>query len=427
MSIRKLLPLVAFAAVLAYATSAQTNAKAISYDDALAFERSLLARDLAAAERPEKRFIQPHNKVEECKLPTTQDQLDRSNFRAYWDGDCKAGFAYGLGRDIAISDTHHIEEITIHDGTGDNWSQPRVLYDYVHKQVGYQMGGSVFPANTSLTETMDDSIKGFNAHQVLSVVDDAGDTFIIQSSAFEPETIYLLIEQHASIGFKFTDLSSEAASEADAMTFSAFAIDPQTGVSGNVGVALYSDGSARHVRVVNGEPELVKLPEAYIDHLLSKYQKILTMTSSANASLQAAQQIEREYLYKACNGKSSVSGLDDDTYTKICTWRDQFKEPYAHASMNYQHKLDSMRQRAATAEQQRQIQQQIALQQQMLQQQQDQQVWNNLAQTTQQLERQTQQRLNGLSRGQGLQVQPIAPPGGNKVVCNTIGSITTCR
>jgi len=119
--------------------------------------------------------------------------------------------------------------------------------------------------------------------------------------------------------------------------------------------------------------------------------------------------------------------LDQTEYTKICTWRDQFKEPYAVASANYQRQLESLQQRAATAEQQRQIQQQIAMQQYMVQQQRNQQAWNDISQANRQLQQQTQQTLQGVQSWQPPQVQPITPPGGNKVICNTIGTITTCR
>ena len=117
-------------------------------------------------------------------MPTTQDQLDRQNFRAYWDGECKNGFAFGLGRDIAISDTHHVDEITIHDGTGDDWSQPRVDYFYVNNVVAYSVGGSQFPQQTMLAEVMTNSVSGFDPYQKLMVTDANGRVFMAESHTF---------------------------------------------------------------------------------------------------------------------------------------------------------------------------------------------------------------------------------------------------
>jgi len=132
--------LVCSAAVFIAGCASSGGPRMISYEEASEFENSLRAREKAPISL-DRVFTQPVNKTEPCKLPSSPDQLARDNFRAYWDGDCKNGFAYGLGRDIAISDTHHYEEITIHDGTGDNWSQPRVFYDFVNNFVRYAVGG----------------------------------------------------------------------------------------------------------------------------------------------------------------------------------------------------------------------------------------------------------------------------------------------
>lgn len=429
MNIKQTLPYAALAFLAGCATPGQhaSQPKSISYDEASAFENSLLGRGSAPPEMPSPLYTQPVNKKEPCKLPTTRDQLDRSNFRAYWDGDCNNGFAFGLGRDIAISDTHHLEEITIHDGSGNNWSQPRVGYDYVNNTVMYAVGGSRFPEATQLGEKMDSSVGGFNAYHTLSVTDASGKSFVVQSSAFHPQRIYLNTRWDGSIAYKFTDYSASPAINQNALSFTAELVDPKSNVSGGVAIARYANGFVQHFKVVNGRPEPIKIPVDYTNHLSSKYQEILSATSQANLTLQGAQQIEREYLFKACSGKNTIAGLDNATYTKICSWRDQFKEPYAAASANYQRQLESLRQQAASAEQQRQIQQQIALQQQMLQQQQNQQTWNQINQASQQLQQSTQQILQGTSGWQAPQVQPIAPPGGNRVTCYTVGSIVTCR
>lgn len=213
----------------------------------------------------------------------------------------------------------------------------------------------------------------------------------------------------------------------DNAIFLAEIVDPRNGTVGGVTVARYPSGAIRHFKIVSGRLEPVTLPTAYVERMQAKYQQIVTATASAAVTLQRAQQIEREYLYKACNGKGSVRGLDQADYTKICTWRDQFKEPYAIASANYQSQLERLQQQATGAEQQRQIQQQIAMQRYMLQQQQNQRDWSELSQAGRQLQQQTAQTLQGVQNWQAPQTQSITPPGGNKVICNTIGMITTCR
>jgi hypothetical protein len=404
----------------------------MTYEKAAAFELGLIARgSYTTPKAPEKLYIQPVNKAEACDLPTTQDQLNRPNIRVYWDGDCKNGIAFGLGRSIAISDTYHLDEITILDGDN-GWSRPRVYYDYVNNITVHAVGGSRFPAQTVLSEQMVDSISGFNANQTLTVVDELGKVFAVYSSAFQPLSYFLNTRLDNAIGYKFTYNSAALVTDQNAMIFEARIVDPKSNTTG-VTLVRYANGTVRHFMVSDGKDENVLFPVAYTDHLHSKYMEVANAAAQANANLQVAQQIEREYLFKACNGKSGIYGLDNSDYTKICTWRDQFKERYAAASANYQRQLESLRQQATTAEQQRQIQQQIAQQQQILQQQQNQQAWNQANQRSQQQPQQVEPAWQPQVQPMQVQpwvppqVQPITPSGGNLVICNTIGRITTCR
>lgn len=423
------LPFAAIAVLAGCATSGQhaSQPRTITYEQASAFENSLLARQPITHATSPMLYVQPINKKEACKLPTTQNQLDRGNFRAYWDGDCKNGFAFGLGRDIAISDTHHIEEIIVHNGRADDWSGPKVDYDYVNNVVHYAVGGPKAPAATELAEKFENAVSGFNAYYNLVVTDESGNALVLQTSAFNPEKIYLYNKSDGLISYKFIDHTAAPSADQNATTFTAEVVDPQRKATGGAAIVSYANGSVRDFLLVNGRPELTSFPVTYADHLRAKYQAILDSTSQAHASLQAAYQIEREYLFKACNGKSGIDGMDNTSYTKICTWRDEFKKPYAVALANYQEHLESVKQQATTAQQQHQVQQQIALQQQMLRQQQNQQTWNEVNQASQQLQQRTQQILQGVNSWQAPRAQPITPPGGTKVICHTIGSITTCQ
>lgn len=104
-----------------------------------------------------------------------------------------------------MSDTHHLEEITIHDGTGGTWSGPHVGYDFVNGEVTYMVGGSQSPAGTTLNEKMENSINGFSVSQTLSVVDDQGNYYSIKSAAFNSIRLFLLRQKQGDLAFKFSD------------------------------------------------------------------------------------------------------------------------------------------------------------------------------------------------------------------------------
>ena len=85
---------------------------------------------------------QPVNKSVKCLLPISKKFLSEPNAKQYWDGRCKRGYAYGLGRDIAISDYSHREEILYHDKNKKTDYGPFVFRDYLKKETirGYRFG-----------------------------------------------------------------------------------------------------------------------------------------------------------------------------------------------------------------------------------------------------------------------------------------------
>lgn len=357
-----------FAITLVTTGCTTTGIRNISYEEAAAFENSLLVRDRQAIEQPEEIFTQPVNKTEPCKLPTSQDQLDRRNFRAYWDGDCKNGFAYGLGRDIAISDTHHFEEITIHDGADKfNINRPYVWYDFVNNTTYYGMSGKSYPAESGMYRRINNTQESFGIEDSSGLTDESGNSLVLVTSPFNPLRYYR--NQHGNVEYRLTDYTGiPGASNTASSVIEIF--DRKSRVAGGVRILQFKNGTVEHQKLDSGgqivEP-LVVIPQEYINHLQSKIMEIQEAIAIASISVQKAQQMEREYLYMACNGKHSIKGLDHETATKICTWRDKFKNSYAAASANYQIRLENMKQQAATDEQQLQIQQQIRFQQERAQ------------------------------------------------------------
>lgn len=335
--------IILFFAMTLVATGCTTH---MSYKEAAAFENSLLARDREAIKQPEKIFTQPVNKTEPCKLPTSQDQLDRRNFRAYWDGDCKNGFAYGLGRDIAISDTHHIEEITIHDGSDKfNINRPSAWYDFVNNATYYGMRGKSYPAKSGMYERIDNTKENFDIKNQWELTDESGNSLVLSLSPFKQGKAYSNLQ--GNIQYRLSDYTDTPS----AQTYIDI-IDRKTGLEGGVTILQVKD-RVKFIKVESGGKygEPVTIPQEYINHLQSKIIEIKEGVATAKISEQKARQMEREYLYMACNGKHSIKGLDNETATQICTWRDQFKGSYATASANYQLRLEKMRQQAAIDEQ----------------------------------------------------------------------------
>lgn len=357
--------------------------------------------------------------------------MDRGNFRAYWDGQCKDGYAFGLGRDIAISDTHHVEEITVHNGTGDNLDSPRVGYDFVNNKVTYVTPGEKYPAASWFNESIYNNDNNFFTSYIFGVTDESGNNLVMEYSPFRP--FRLFVNDRRNVIYKFTDNSAMPAIDASAVSFTAEILDPKTKTAGGVAIVRYGSGQVRHVKINGASPETVILPAEYANNLSEKLKVTRNALTGAQVNIERAQQMEREYLYMACNGKHDINGLDNKTATKICNWRSQFKDPYEKSLAKYTQEMERLKQKAEVAEQQRLTQQQLDVQQRRLQQQQSQQDFqqfaNALGQFGQQMQNSGQQMLNSVTNQPTPQVNfaPFTPSGGNQIRCFNTGQITNCR
>lgn len=428
--------ILAFATILTTGCATTTQygptARAINYDEASSFERSLKSGELPAIVqlKPEL-FVQPVNKKEACKLPTSQDQMERANFRAYWDGACKDGYAFGLGRDIAISDTHHVEEITTHNGTGDNYESPGVSYDFVNTRVHYRTPSGKFPASSDLIEEFKNGEGGFYVLFSTGITDEFGNNSVAVNSPLN--STRLLFNDRRNVIYKFTDNSGVHAANPSEVSFTAETIDPKTKLAGGVVIVRHANGQVRHLKITGASPEVVILPVEYVNDLIGKLKSTQDALNTVPSNIERAKKVEREYLYLACNGKHVIDGLDNQVATKICNWRSQFKDPYEKSLAKYTSDMDSLKRKADSANQQRVAQQQLDLQQRQLQQQQSQiemqQLSSSLTQFGQQMQNSSQQILNSVMSQPAPQVNftPFTAPGSNQIRCINTGPITNCR
>lgn len=403
------------------------KARVIDYAEASAFERSLPVHAIPPQQYPTL-YTQPVNKQEPCKLPTSQDQLARNNFRAYWDGQCKDGYAFGLGRDIALSDTHHYEEIITYGVNGNAASSPRASYDFVTNWVEYAMPGESYPAVTGFREAFYTD-NNFMVGYTYTITDTSGRSLATEYSPLLPTRYYT--NSNRSVIYKFTDNSAMPVVNLNGVTFLAEILNPITKVAGGVAVERYGSGQVRQFKLTGAAPEVVVLPDEFIKQLQEKLMAAQSAPAAAKAGVERARQMEREYLHLACNGKHTITGLTPETATKICTWRDQFKDRYEAALAKAMQNHETQKQKAAALEQQRAVQQQNATQQARLQQQQEQQnlqqAANAFSQFGQQMQNAGQQMLNSTMIQPTPQVTPFAPAGSNQVRCVNTGSVTNCR
>lgn len=351
--------------------------RTVSVEEAFSAIRTL-ENEVKESPQPHQEFVplyfQPVNKSVPCKLPTTQDQLDRNNYRQYWDGDCKDGFAYGLGRDIAISDTHHLETILKY---GDNASMNRSLivqYDFVHQAIYY-----VLPADDRghpkllIQERIINEAGNFNIEHGIREFDKNVLTKVVEWQEFNPVNVFTSANKNIVYRFQYNSIATSNQTPVELLqTFESHSSQGPFGYS----IARFPNGLVTHVKEEDGVS--VELPTEYVSMLLNKYAEVQETARRGVEIRKQAKKMEKEYLYFACNGKHLISGLGKDISNKLCTWSEQFKEPYKVAQKKYvewqERNLERMRAEARTQQEQQRLQ----VEHQRLQQQQEQQAWDAL-------------------------------------------------
>ncbi len=345
--------------VMTSLTACASGPRKVSMVEIMTLENQVTtaAKNQSVPLQPENFYAQPVNKSESCKLLVRKDQLERKNFRTYWDGDCKDGYAYGLGREIALSDTHHVEKITIQNGDGDSSGQPSRVIDYVKNFGSYGVNRATFPTFSGYTEQITNNHTGFSIQYRAGASDNKGSRLYQESSPFDPVKA-TFNTSHGNPDYILFDYS-ELPNTSDGVQMILAAADPITLNPLGFQVVSRRNGMIQHQQVKANSTKisgLVQLPPEYIAQLLEKIGEAQSAVQQSAIDAAKAQQMEREYLYMACAADYSIKGMppkDMEIARKICTWRDQWKEPYAMAETRYKEEMERKQQKVAQAEQQR--------------------------------------------------------------------------
>lgn len=87
-------------------------------------------------------WVQPVNKKEACLIRTDKKTSSKKGFKEFWDGNCKDGYAYGLGLDIATAEGVDADELIYHNYKKTVDYGPSIHVDYSNKfaLIGYFYG-----------------------------------------------------------------------------------------------------------------------------------------------------------------------------------------------------------------------------------------------------------------------------------------------
>lgn len=262
--------------------------------------------------KKEKKYKQPINKKEKCLLAEADEYL-AEGIKVYWDGDCVNGYASGLGREIAVGDYMHREEIyNPADVDKDTYGVSR---DYVTNVTIYGKHSATDNTTSIAKVTINDQGNFDIITELNHLTNHEG--WGRSSSLANPfiQRFYYANNFYTYLTQKSNDPTSQIVKTCETK---------ETKTGKNIGVSFGQLANGHSVFLFNNQEVTVK-PDYYQDYnnTIAKEEEY-----SKQASMNAgkAQELYKKYLYKACKSSANTNGIPQKLYKEICTYDSQFDE-----------------------------------------------------------------------------------------------------
>ncbi|MBO6259133.1 MAG: hypothetical protein J6M93_07365 [Succinivibrio sp.] len=289
-----------------------------SYDEIIQKEKQFIAnyhRDFKSVEMKQI-WLQPSFRKEKCEVAylPQKDAYDKHlfpSFRIFWDGDCKNGRAYGLGRQIIRLPDSNYEIIARYDSS----DRPEIFYFKDNLTDIYWVG------SISAKRVVAGRIKGNNFYTMdanmpanISYTSTSNIGFGLQSSRAKiyPNFGFFVEEDENTIEYSMTSTHSPDSEENDVL-------------SGYKVVQDKNSGKITSYEIFNEfELHQIILPPQYIEHLQKIDQTIKIHTENAQKAEQVARRRVHSYLHRLCKLKNTYDlSMYVPTYLDLCGKRDE--------------------------------------------------------------------------------------------------------
>lgn len=251
-------------------------------------------------------WIQPDNKTEACKLIFPEKPDLNKWSKLYWDGACKEGYAYGLGREFTVS-----KDGKVKSAFGEYLGGPQRPNEYASSDFSaneYFIGDSeekkfLFVRVNDVENNFDIDVRILNIDGLAvysKVATLAGEKIVFSKTFNGMDTGYFF----------------ETVNHPNGQSSNVF----YTKKDGNyVGYSIVNDSNGTtYVGTKDGSWERVNLPESYIARAKMIAAAIEEKIAASEDSVNEAEKVLKRYQAKVCQGNQAPSFLDIEAYGRIC-------------------------------------------------------------------------------------------------------------
>lgn len=266
------------------------------------------------------KWIQAANKKEPCKLYVgynpNDDRTLKDGYKIFWDGNCKNGYASGLGREFERGFLTNLDAIALYSG-GEKEPEYFIQKDNLENKT---IEGDINNGNLVLTTVVDDGINFDIWYQYGHFAYKPADIrLFINSSPFSDEVTY--IKEYLNFGYVIGDVSND---EFNQSKYNYNVVDAKSKQANGFGFSVgknnirYS-GEQNYGQMIRR----VLLPQSYLNHMGNIFNEVKNAGQVAIDAQKKALMVKQQYKESICKDSVKVDFIDNKEYKAICNENEQ--------------------------------------------------------------------------------------------------------
>lgn len=267
------------------------------------------------------KFIQPWNKKSTCKIAVPDGDADPtrdSSYKIFWDGECKDGYAYGLGREIEKGNMTDAWQIGIYEkGMATGYLvRKNLLHGFLAEgEANYY--GSSYLARRYVSETNGDI-------DIIYAIGKSSTPFApgldVRTSPFWNNTAEYH-KKYPNFDYLYVDLRNNDLSPIE---FNFQLVNDKHERHG-WGFEKRKNGPLAKGEYIHDQFSLSRLPDEYMTKAADIIKEIEEAKNNALDAQRNAQLVKKQYLKKICKDSVKVSFMDNSEYKEICEDKDELQ------------------------------------------------------------------------------------------------------
>ncbi|ELB2049482.1 hypothetical protein QNZ80_004684 [Vibrio parahaemolyticus] len=274
--------------------------------------------------KPDFKWVQPNNIEEACKVYVSIDPKDdktiKPDYELFWDGGCKDGYAYGLGREIENTMLMSLHQIGFYEGgKAVNYC---ASFDPLNKWYREQECSYDHKVPNHFVMTQFSENGGDLQLSYMFGVSGTRDNPQLVTKTYPFHDIVEYFKYYPNFTYVIQDFRSN---EFDNRNFEFFLRKNDTGKSNGFGFATLKNGQRNAGEIIDGNfTRAVELPESYYQKANAILEEVSTASNKALDAQKKALIIKEKYKKRVCKENVTVEFMNNEEYKAICNEEKDF-------------------------------------------------------------------------------------------------------